>query len=108
MIRSDPNRTLIPGLVVDAVCHVPHACHPSYAQGYYDRDNAFYMDWDRISQSEADTRQWLDEWVMGVSDREQYWDKLGAETRPACASGPASAPASTTAPTDSEPAEGSR
>jgi glutaconate CoA-transferase subunit A len=79
VIRSDPNRTLIPGLVVDAVCHVPHACHPSYAQGYYDRDNTFYLDWDRISQSSAETTLWLEEWVMSVHDREQYWDKLGTE-----------------------------
>ena len=46
VIRSDPNRTMIPGIIVDAVCHVPHACHPSYAQGYYDRDNKFYLEWD--------------------------------------------------------------
>jgi glutaconate CoA-transferase subunit A len=81
LIRSDPNRTLIPGLVVDAVCHVPYACHPSYAQGYYDRDNAFYLHWDRISQSASDTQKWIDDWVMGVSDRGQYWEKLGAETQ---------------------------
>jgi glutaconate CoA-transferase, subunit A len=80
VIRSDPNRTLIPGLVVDAVCHVPHACHPSYAQGYYDRDNAFYLDWDRISQSPRDATRWLDDWVMGVASREEYWDRLGPET----------------------------
>jgi glutaconate CoA-transferase, subunit A len=79
VIRSDPNRTLIPGLVVDAVCHVPYACHPSYAQGYYDRDNAFYLDWDRISQSPSDTSSWLDEWVLGLEDPEQYWQKLGTE-----------------------------
>jgi len=79
-IRSDPNRTLIPGMVVDAVCHVPHACHPSYAQGYYDRDNEFYVQWDRVSQSPEDTRKWLDEWVFAVQDRQQYWDKLGPET----------------------------
>jgi glutaconate CoA-transferase subunit A len=81
LIRSDPNRTLIPGLVVDAVCHVPYACHPSYAQGYYDRDNAFYLDWDRISQSASDTHKWIDDWVMGVSDRGQYWEKLGPEAQ---------------------------
>ena len=44
IIRSDPNRTLIPGFIVDAVCHVPYAAHPSYTQGYYDRDNAFYLE----------------------------------------------------------------
>ncbi len=80
VIRSDPNRTLIPGLVVDAVCHVPFACHPSYAQGFYDRDNAFYLDWDRISQSEPEAQRWIEEWVLGVRDREQYWNELGEQT----------------------------
>ncbi len=77
VIRSDPNRTLIPSIVVDAVCHVPYACHPSYAQGYYDRDNEFYLQWDKISESEAAVREWLDEWVFGVKDRAEYWQKLG-------------------------------
>ncbi len=79
IIRSDPNRTMIPGIVVKAVCHVPFACHPSYAQGYYDRDNEFYLAWDKISESAELTKQYLDEWVYGVKDRNEYWQKLGAE-----------------------------
>jgi len=51
VIRSDPNRTLIPGMVVNAVCHVPFCAHPSYTQGYHDRDNAFYLAWDEISKT---------------------------------------------------------
>src|SRR3970040_378722 len=47
VIRSDPNRTMIPGLIVCAVCHAPFACHPSYAQGYYDRDHGFYLECDK-------------------------------------------------------------
>jgi glutaconate CoA-transferase subunit A len=80
VIRSDPNRTLIPGFIVSAVCHVPFACHPSYAQGYYDRDNEFYLKWDKISESPASVKTWLDEWVYGVRDREEYRQKLGEET----------------------------
>ncbi len=80
VIRSDPNRTLIPGFIVDAVCEVPHCAHPSYTQGYYDRDNDFYLEWDEISKSEDLLRSYLDEWVFGVSDREEYWKKLGTET----------------------------
>jgi glutaconate CoA-transferase subunit A len=80
VIRSDPNRTLIPAMVVDAVCEVPHACHPSYAQGYYDRDNEFYLQWDKVSQTTEAVKSWLDEWVYGVKDRDEYWEKLGAET----------------------------
>lgn len=79
VIRSDPNRTLIPGFIVSAVCHVPYACHPSYAQGYYDRDNAFYLEWDKISESPQAVQEWLEEWVYGVRDRQEYWEKLGPE-----------------------------
>jgi len=79
IIRSDPNRTMIPGIVVSAVCHVPFACHPSYAQGYYDRDNEFYLAWDKISESAEATKGYLEEWIYGVKDRNEYWEKLGAE-----------------------------
>jgi glutaconate CoA-transferase subunit A len=80
VIRSDPNRTLIPGFIVSAVCHVPGAAHPSYAQGYYDRDNDFYLKWDKISENPEMVKAYLDEWVYGVKDRLEYWEKLGSET----------------------------
>jgi len=80
VIRSDPNRTLIPEFIVDAVCLVPYASHPSYTQGYYDRDNKFYLEWDKISESSDTVKTWLQEWVYGVKDREEYWKKLGEET----------------------------
>ena len=81
VIRSDPNRTLIPGFIVDAVCLVPFCAHPSYTQGYYDRDNGFYLAWDKISKSPSDVRDYLDEWIFGVPDRSAYWEKLGSETQ---------------------------
>jgi len=80
VIRSDPNRTIIPGLVVDAVVHEPYGAHPSYVQGYYDRDNDFYLRWDEISRDEVPTQAWLEEWVYGVRDRAEYVEKLGQET----------------------------
>ncbi len=80
VIRSDPNRTLIPGLIVDAVVHEPYGAHPSYVQGYYDRDNDFYLRWDEISRDEAATRAWLEEWVYGVQGRAEYVEKMGRET----------------------------
>jgi len=79
VIRSDPNRTLIPGFIVDAVCHVPYAAHPSYTQGYYDRDNAFYLEWDAVSREKDSVGAYLDQWVFGVKDRSEYWSKLGPE-----------------------------
>jgi len=79
IIRSDPNRTLIPGLIVNAVCHVSYCAHPSYTQGYYDRDNDFYLAWDKISRDEKSVKAYLDEWVFGLKNRAEYWQKLGTE-----------------------------
>ncbi|HEV8516533.1 MAG TPA: CoA-transferase [Candidatus Limnocylindrales bacterium] len=77
VIRADPNRTILPGLVVDAVVVEPFGAHPSYAQGYYDRDNRFYLEWEQISRDPGRLDDWLDEWVHGVSSRAEYLDKLG-------------------------------
>ena len=79
VIRGDPNRTILPGLVVDAVVAEPYGAHPSYAQGYYDRDNPFYLDWEAISRDSTALDNWLDEWVHGVSGRAEYLEKLGRE-----------------------------
>src|SRR5690606_1024732 len=78
-VRRDPNRTLIPGLIVDAVVHEPFGAHPSYVQGYYDRDNHFYLEWDKISRDKQLTQEWLAGWVYGIDDRQQYLEKLGNE-----------------------------
>jgi len=79
VIRSDPNRTLIPGLIVSAVVHEPFGCHPSYAQGFYDRDNDFYVRWREISQNEALFNRYLEEWVYGLRDRGEYVRRMGAD-----------------------------
>ena len=80
VIRSDPNRTLIPGLVVDAVVHEPFGAHPSYVLGHYDRDNRFYRQWDTIAQDHEGLERYLDEMVFSVADRSQYLAKLSAST----------------------------
>ena len=80
VIRADPNRTLIPEVIVDAVVQVPYGAHPSYVQGYYDRDNAFYLEWEMLSRDPVRVQNWLDEWVYGVADHTDYLRKLGAET----------------------------
>jgi glutaconate CoA-transferase subunit A len=78
-IRRDPNRTVIPGLIVDAVVVEPKACHPSYAQGYYDRDNRFYLDWDAVARDADSLEAWLKEWVYELGTHADYVEKTGAE-----------------------------
>ena len=79
VIRADPNRTILPGLVVDAVVVEPWGAHPSYVQGAYDRDNRFYLDWDPISRDAEATDRWLSEWVYELDGRSAYVEKLGTE-----------------------------
>ncbi len=89
VIRADPNRTIVPGLIVDAVVVEPFGAHPSYVQGAYDRDNRFYRDWDPISRDSEATNAWLREWVHGLSGRSEYVEQLGAERVQALRPGPA-------------------
>ncbi|MEO7476197.1 MAG: CoA-transferase [Gemmatimonadales bacterium] len=81
VIRADPNRTVIPGLVVDAVVVEPWGAHPSYAQGYYDRDNAFYVGWEKISRDPVALQAYLEEFVYGVRDRAEYVARCGGLER---------------------------
>ncbi|HXW76098.1 MAG TPA: CoA-transferase [Candidatus Eremiobacteraceae bacterium] len=88
IVRADPNRTVLPGFLVDAVVREPWGAHPSYAQGYYDRDNDFYVAWDEVSRQPERLSRWLDEFVYGVRDRAQYMEKLGTAVRQRLAAKP--------------------
>ncbi len=79
VVRSDPNRTLVPAHAVDAVVVCPRGAHPSFAQGYYDRDNAFYRAWSHISKDPERLREWLARWVYGTADHAEYTARLGEE-----------------------------
>ena len=72
VVRSDPNRTMVPSFIVDAVVHEPWGAHPSYAQGYYDRDNEFYVAWEEVSKDRGRLETYLEEYVFGVRDRAEY------------------------------------
>lgn len=89
VVRSDPNRTLIPAHAVDAVVVCPRGAHPSFAQGYYDRDNAFYRSWSAVSRDKERLTAWLAEWVYGTRDHAEYVDKLGRDHWDALAVGEA-------------------
>ncbi len=59
-----PGGVVLPAWVIDAVSVVPGGAHPSYAHGYYERDNAFYVEWDAISRDRDTFRAWMDEHVL--------------------------------------------
>lgn len=79
VIRSDPNRTIIPGFKVAAVVHEPWGAHPSPVQGYYGHDDRFYVDYAAATRTADLAQTWLKEWVLQVPDRAAYLRKLGRE-----------------------------
>ncbi|HXF97971.1 MAG TPA: CoA-transferase [Gaiellaceae bacterium] len=73
-----PGAIVLPSWVVGAVCPAPGGAHPSYAHGYYDRDNDFYRRWDAISRDRDVFRQWMERHVLGTADVVEYRRSLEA------------------------------
>ena len=59
-----PNSVILPSWTICAVVAVPGGAHPSYAHGYYTRDNSYYIAWDKISRERETFLAWMEENVM--------------------------------------------
>jgi len=68
---------VLPSWVVDAVSVAPGGAHPSYAHGYYDRDNEFYVTWDAVSRDRETFRAWMKRHVLDTADVAEYRASLG-------------------------------
>lgn len=77
-LDAPQNSVVLPSWVVSAVARVPGGAHPSYVHGIYDRDNAFYREWDAISRDRDTFRAWIQEYVLDVGDHAGYLARLGA------------------------------
>ncbi len=78
-LEPRPGGVVLPGWTVDAVSLVPGGAHPSYALGYYDRDNEFYVRWAEISRERAMFRTWMQRHVLGTDDVDGYHRSLEQE-----------------------------
>jgi glutaconate CoA-transferase subunit A len=67
-----PNACILPSWVVSAVCLVPGGASPSYAQGYYARDNRFYLAWDDISRDRESFQAWIQRHILATADFEEF------------------------------------
>jgi glutaconate CoA-transferase subunit A len=74
---ADMNAIVLPAWVVTAASIVPGGAYPSYAQGYYPRDNAFYRAWDAIARDRATFTAWIERHVLGVRDHAALLRELG-------------------------------
>lgn len=62
-----PNLCVLPHWTVSAIAVVPGGAHPSYTHGYYARDNAAYLDWDKVSSDRELFASWMEEHVLKAS-----------------------------------------
>lgn len=62
-----PNLTVLPHWTVTAIAVVKGGAHPSYTHGYYDRDNAAYLEWDKVSADRELFAKWMDENVLSAT-----------------------------------------
>ena len=74
-----PFQIVLPSVALDAVAVVPHGAHPSYADGYYDRDNAFYEAWDPISRDRERFTDWMEQHVLAVEDFAEHTRSIQGE-----------------------------
>jgi glutaconate CoA-transferase subunit A len=79
-LEPRPGAVVLPGWAVDAVAPAPGGAHPSYAQGYYDRDNAFYIAWDAISRDRERFLDWIQRHVLETGDTAGYLARLAETT----------------------------
>ncbi len=78
-LQAPMNACVLPTWALSAVCVVPGGAHPSYAHGYYERDNRFYQAWDPIARDRDTFTQWIDTYIRGTADFAAFQAKLAAE-----------------------------
>jgi glutaconate CoA-transferase subunit A len=78
-LEPRPGGIVLPHWVIDTVCVAPHGAHPSYAHGYYDRDNDFYVAWEGISRDRGAFQAWMKKHVLGTADSDEYLASLSAK-----------------------------
>ena len=78
VIRGDPNRTIVPAQIVDAVVACPGGAYPSSVQGHYDRDDEFYRRWSESARTPGWVSEWLEAHVFGTPDHESYLTTIAA------------------------------
>ncbi len=76
-LQAPMNACVLPHWVLSAVCEVPNGAHPSYAHGYYGRDNAFCKAWDAIARERDTFLAWMKQHVLGTKDHAEFLRSIG-------------------------------
>ena len=78
-LEPHPFQVVLPSVAVNVIAVEPMGAHPSYADGYYDRDNAFYEAWDPVSRDRGRFREWMERHVLGTGSFGEYLESVRGE-----------------------------
>jgi len=77
-LKAPMNACVLPTWALSAVCLVPGGAHPSYAHGYYERDNRFYQAWDAIARDRDSFAAWIADYIHGTADFNEFKARLAS------------------------------
>ena len=80
-LNAPVNACILPAWVISCISVVPGGAHPSYAHGYYKRDNLFCKAWDGISRDREQFRAWMNRHVLGTKDFAEYRRSIESEMK---------------------------
>ena len=77
LLRRNPDRTILPGFIVDAVVEVPYGAHPTSFFPNYSYDSRFHHAWADAALDDAEAAAFMDRYVRGPSSQDEYLDTVG-------------------------------
>jgi glutaconate CoA-transferase subunit A len=80
VLRRDPDRTVLPGFIVDAVVEVPYGAHPTSFHPRYTYDTALHLEWGKAARDDASADEFLKKYVRGPASQIEYLDAIGGAT----------------------------
>ena len=81
VLRRNPDRTVLPGFVVDAVVEVPYGAHPTSFFPNYGYDSQFHREWTSVSRDDAKVTAFIDKYIRAPSSHDDYLEIIGGKTR---------------------------
>ena len=80
VLRRNPDRTILPGFIVDAVVEVPYGAHPTSFFPYYSYDSDFHRAWAEAARDDEKAASFMDRYVRSPATQQEYLEAAGGTT----------------------------
>jgi glutaconate CoA-transferase subunit A len=81
VLRRNPDRTVLPGFIVNAVVEVPYGAHPTSFNPAYGYDSTMHLDWGRAARDDESTAAFMNKHIHAPADQAEYLDSVGGAER---------------------------